>query len=552
MLVKSTRTFVSKQEVLSELSQKTLVAVDSETDITDNTLLGVAIAWSPQDAVWFDADDPDIPLTYLSTVPTIFQNCLWDADKLRERYGIVVNIAGDTMLLAQSCGYPAALANLAFPIGFNHRPVTSLLYDSAGGKLKKAVPSKVKGRMKHVPLTLKDAPRQEVGEICCEHAQATYLIWEKLKGSMSAAYTLDMELIPLLLSMHKRGIRVDASLARERHKQVSTEVEAVRLLCEGLGFNPASPKQIGLALSHIGLVTHFTKAGNMVTDEEALLPLMDKTSIVPLVLKYREKSKLDSTYLRPLCSVSRVYPRYHIVRTGRFATESPNAQNIPEVQRDLYLPNEGEYFWDADAHQIEPVLMAYLSGDIRMIADVSTGDLYQPIAERYHIQRYTAKQLVLATSYEAGAEKLVETAHSGRGGIRDNLSYEDGQRLITQYYLDYSRFKEWKEEVKQEARSKGYTCTLLGRIRTLEDMAEGEEEGYDPLLKVVNSKVQGSGADILKLAMKRVMDRKVALTCHDELLISTTADISADVLTGLCNVPVHWKIRKGGNWYDLS
>ena len=544
MIVLSTQSFKSKEEVLQELYQKTLVALDSES--SENGLLGFAIAWSPQDAVWFNADESDIPLQFLSSVPIIFHNCLWDVPILQSRYNITVNISADSMLAAQSCGYPPALGELSVPFNFNHRYVTDLLYDAAGLKRKKDIPAATKKKTRRVDMTLQDVPIQDVAAICCGHAQATYKVWDTLKDEVPQAYTLDMELIPLLMDMHTRGVRVNTKLAQERHEQLSKEIKYFRELCEGMGFNPASPKQIGLALSHSGFMTYFTKSGQMVTDEEALRPLMNKTPIAPLVSRFRDKNQLDSHFIRPLCSVERIYPRYHIVRTGRFAS-SPNIQNIPEEQRDLYLPDEGEFFWDTDAHQIEPVLMAYFSGDKRMIVDVSTRDFYQPVANRYHIQRYTAKQLVLAGSYEGGAETLVETSH--RGG--DNLSLDDAQMLLTQYYSDYERFKQWKDEVKRDAQNKGYVLTLLGRKRTLEDMAKEEESGYNPLLKAVNTIIQGSAADILKLGMKRVMDRKVALTCHDEIVISTSAAISHDILHDICSIPIQWNIKTGQDWLNL-
>jgi len=537
IIVSSTRMYRSREELLSEVTSASVVAIDSESD--GERLLGLAIAVSPDTAFYFTIGDPDIPLQFLSSVPSVFHNVLWDVPLLYDTLHIDIQYIFDTMLAAQSCGYHAALGDLSVPFNFSHRHITDLLYDDTGRKIK------VKGEgKKSRDLTLGEVPVQELAPICCGHAQATYKIWEALKDKVPKSYTLDMEILPLVMDMHKRGIRVDTELAQERHTKLKSEISYLRMLCDGMGFNPASPKQIGLALAHDGFMTYFTKSGNMVTDEEAMRPLMDETPIVPLVLRFREKSYLDSHYIKPLTTIDRWYPRYHIVRTGRFAS-SPQIQNIPEGERDLYLPNVGDFFWDADAHQIEPVLMAYLSGDKQMIADVSTGDIYKPIAYRLHLDRYTTKQLVLACSYEASAAKLAEMT-------KGRIDQVGAAQMIDGYYERYHRFKEWKGEVREQAARDGYVLTLLGRKRTLESMMEGEEYDYDPLLKAVNTIVQGSGADILKLGMKRVMDRKVSLTCHDEIAISTAADIPADILDNLCNVPVTWNIKTGENWGELK
>lgn len=536
--VLSLQSFKSKQEVIAECIQKSIIAIDTESENGD--LLGLAIAWSPHDAVFFSADDPDVPLQFLSSAPCIFHNCLWDIPILENNYSLTINPHFDTMLAAQACGHSPALRDLSVPFDFSHRNITDLLYDNFGTRIK------VKEGKKKRDLTLKELPLQEIGNISCKHAQAAYKIWEKLKDEVPEAYHLDMDVIPLLLFMHKHGIRIDTKLIREKHQKFKGEIEYLRELCEGLGFNPASPKQVGLALANQGFMTHFTRSGQMSTDSEALLPLFNKTPIVPLVLKYREKAKLYSTYISPLCGVDRVYPKYHIVRTGRFAS-SPNIQNVPEGERDSYIPDEGDFFWSADAYQIEPLLMAYFSGDKKMLEDVLTGDFYQPIADRYNISRYTAKQLVLAGSYEGGIETLVETSHK-RG---EELSPDDAQHLLSKYYSDYKRFKEWKDEVKKEAEMNGYIRSLFGRKRTLESMMENEELGYDPFLKVVNSIIQSSAADILKLALRRLINFKVSAHIHDEILISTSADIPLSIFDNLCGIPLKWKVRKGSNWRDL-
>ncbi|MBT9151447.1 MAG: DNA polymerase I [candidate division WS2 bacterium] len=535
--------FSNRQEILTELMSHSPVAIDTEGE---DSLLGLAIAWSPEDAIFVTPDDQDIPLQFLSSVPCIFHNCLWDVPIIQSSCGIVCDILFDTMLAAQACGFPPALGTLSLLFNFNHKYITDLLYTETGAKKKKDVLTET-GKRRKSNWTLNDCDMKDIATICCGHAQATYKLWDALKDKVPESYILDMKLIPLLMGMHQRGIRIDTELAQERYKSLSSETEYLRMLCGGMGFNPGSPKQVGLALNHEGFMTYLSGTGMMVTDEEALLPLLNRTPIVPLVLRYREKNKILSTYIKPLLNVSRVYPKYHIVRTGRFASV-PNIQNIPDEQRDLYLPDEEEFFWDVDCSQIEPRLMAWFSGDKRMTADVSMGDIYQPIADRYSISRNTAKQLLLASSYGAGAEKLMETSSKGE----KELSLREAQELLSMFYSDYSRFKQWQDEIRKESLSRGYILTMLGRKRTLESMMIGEEYDYNPSLKACNSIIQGSAADILKMAMLRLEKYKISATIHDELLLSVTSAPDIHLLDNLCDVPMKWNKKQGKNWKDLT
>ena len=537
ILTNSTKGFSSREELLKEVNSYSTLAVDMETvSLKDHTPLGVALAWSPNDAIYFTADDPDFPTNIFSySLRILFHNALFDQPIIEEHWGVRVNCIGDTMLLAQSMGMPASLEELSLPynVGFPHQNIVSLLADSVG--------KRIKGK------TIASCDPQEVGRICCEHAQGTYKIWEKWRGERSRAYDLDFHLLPLLLDMHKRGFPVDSVLAKQRSEGLQEEVDYIRGICDGLGFNPASPLQVGMALSYEGLSTHYNKRGQMVTDEEALRPLMHKTPIVPLVLKFRGLNVLNSTFVRPLSTVNRVYPRYRIVRTGRFAS-SPNVQNIPIKMRDLYLPDTGEYLWDGDMKQIEPLLMAHLSGDVQMIRDIETGDIYQPIADRYAIERYTAKQLLLASSYGAGPQRLVETALDHN----DVISIGDAALLQMSFRNDYRQFHDWGEQVRLEASSKGYVTTLLGRRRSLESMSEGERWDYDPLLKAVNTKVQGSAADLLKLAMLLLERYKILATVHDEIIISTFQDIDLEEIENLEGIPISWDVGRGKTWLEAK
>jgi len=537
LLASSPRKFQSRDEIWRELRQSSLLACDTETVSDEDTeLLCISLAVSPDTSFAFSPDDEDIGKVWelLSKVPSLWHNIMFDVFNLNAT-GHEINWLDDTMLMAQANGYPAKLGNLSYDFNFNWKDVRSLLYNEAGKKIKKK--------------TLKDCVFKDIAEICNMHSIGTWKIYHGEIDKENPSYLLDKKVLPIVLEMQRRGIRLDKELLAQRNREYKEKVYRLKERCLAMGFNPASPQSIGIALSKEGFITSFTPKGRMTTGEEALLPLVDQESPVAInTLFFRKEQKLYSTYIKPFYKLDRIYPKFHIVRTGRFAGTKPNPQNIPVDLRDQYLPEEGEFFWDADASQIEPRIMAWLSGDKKMQGDLATGDIYLPIAQRYNIARYTAKQLVLASSYGAGDRKLVETSH--RHG--DDISLSDAHNLLQGYYRDYAGFAKWKGEMESGAERDGYILTWMGRKRTLESMAEDEVDDYDPLLKVVNSIVQGTAAEILKLAMLRLQDYKISTTIHDELLLSVEEAPSPELLDNLCPIYLKWEIKVGKDWLHLT
>ena len=538
MLQSSSFTSYTREEVLSALRSSTLLAADTETiSVEDPELLCIALAISSDTSFCFSPDDKDIGVVWevLERVPSIWHNAAFDILNL-EREGHRVNWVEDTMLLAKACGLPAALGDLSYEVDFEWESITSLLYDDNGKKIKKK--------------TLKMCPFEDLAKLCNLHSQGTFKTWLYLDSrSHNSSYVLDKQVLKEVgLAMMKRGIRLDKKLVATRCGIYQKITKGLKEKCLELGFNPASPSSIGVALSEKGIITDFTPKGSIKTGEEALLTLKDTEEVAFLTLAYRERAKLYSTYFKPFLGLERVYPKYHIVRTGRFGCTKPNIQNQPKSIRDQYIPDEGEFFWDADLHQIEPTIMAWLSGDKQMQEDVATGDIYQPIANRFKVKRYTCKQLVLACSYGAGEEQLVETSqHHG-----DHLTLDKAHTLLTEYYKTYHGYRDWKKQKEKEAKANGYIETWLGRKRTLKSMAEGEEIGYNPLLKAVNSIVQGTAAEILKISMVALRGYKQVACIHDENLLSTALFPDMHLFDGLFPIDVKWDVKVGENWRDLK
>lgn len=537
LLVLADISYNSKEEVLSALAQATVIAVDTETvNLEDTTIIGFALAWQDNRAAYFEMSKPDDVAeikSLLFQIPPIFHNSLFDVPLIQDQLGCYPSLAGDTMLLAQSMGYPASLEALSVPFNFEHTSAKSFL------------PNK--------KSKLSDQPVEIIGKMCCQHAMATLKVWNALKDKAPESYKLDMKVLPVINRMHKEGVRVDSAAAQVRAEELGKTESGLIDICEARGFSPGSTKQVGLAVSEEGFYLGLTKGRKqMITDEDALKTIIDKSTVAPLVLAFRNVNKTLSTYVKPLCNVDRVYPKYHIVSTGRFAATGPNCQNVPLEERILWLPDEGDYFWSGDMKQIEPKIMAHLSQDPQMLADVMTGDFYQPTATALGIDRYTCKTMILALSYGAGPVTLASET---------GLPVSVMQDLLSSYFKRYKVFDSWRLGVRKEALSTGYVHTMLGRKRVLEYLQVGHpgdleynramiEEG---LREAVNTIIQGSAAEILKLGMVRLKAWKQRLTVHDEIVISTDVIIGAQSLDNLTTVPeVVWNVRTGANWKELS
>ena len=528
MLVLADISYNSKEDVLSDLGQAAVMAVDTETEnLEEQKLIGVAVAWQPNRACYFEIPRDTQELSQvLDGTSCIFHNALYDLPLLREQLGISVDCKDDTMFMAQNLGYPAALELLSVPFDFNYTPAKSFL-------LKK------KDRLSNQPIEI-------VGKMCAEHAIGTLKVWNGLKDKTPPSYALDMLLLPVLMQMHKDGIRVDSAAARARTAELEAIADGIKDVCEARGFSPGSSKQVGLALSEEGFYLGLTKSGKqMRTDDEALQSILNDSMIPPLVLSYRNATKTCSTFTKPLCGVNRVYPHYRIVSTGRLASSNPNIQNIPKQERNLYVPEDGDWFMDFDMRQIEPKVMAFMSQDPQMLKDAMESDFYQPTASAFGVSRQTSKTLLLATSYGAGVDTI---AYEGK------LSTADADLLLSEYRKRYPVFMGWVQQVRRDTLASGCVRTMLGRVRVLENLSGQRkikiEEG---LREGVNTIIQGTASELLKLAMLRLSCYRIVASVHDEILVSTNKDIPLTFLDNLSGIPnVTWTMKKGYNWRDVK
>lgn len=403
--------------------------------------------------------------------------------------------------------------------------------------------------------SMRDIAPKDVHEYACEDADVTLKLYHVLApklretGCERLFHDIEMPLIPVLADMEAQGVRLDTdALAdtsrtfgeRMRHYEQRIYEEA------GEQFNISSPKQVGeILFGKLKLVDNpkRTKTGQYVTNEEVLQSLGAKHPIVADILAYRGLKKLLGTYVDALPKLvnkqtGHIHTSFNqaITATGRLSSSDPNLQNIPvrdddgKEIRKCFIPEPGCLFFSADYSQIELRIMAHLSGDENMIEAFREGvDIHRataakiwhkPLNEVSDTQRKQAKQANFGIIYGITAFGLAQRMGIANGEARD---------LIADYFKTFPKVRDYMEEAKRQAREKGYVETLFGRRRYLPDInsRNATVRGFAER-NAINAPIQGSEADIIKLAMTKIHARfkaegirsKMILQVHDELNFS--------------------------------
>lgn len=355
-----------------------------------------------------------------------------------------------------------------------------------------------------------------------------------------------MPLIPVLAYMERNGARIDSNALRETSTLLGKRLEEIENgIFEQAGevFNIASPKQVGdILFGKLKIVEKpkKTKTGQFVTSEEVLAQLQNRHPIVKNILQYRGLKKLLSTYIDSLPSLvnprtGKIHTSYNqtVTATGRLSSSNPNLQNIPirdeegKEVRKAFIPDDGCLFLSADYSQIELRIMAHLSGDKNMIEDFCSGhDIHaataakiyrKPIEEVTKDERRKAKVANFGIIYGISVFGLAE---------RMNVSRPEAKVLIDNYFETYKGVAEYIEKCKQTAKLNGYVETIFHRKRFLPDINSHNAvvRGYAER-NAVNAPIQGSAADIIKVAMINIYRRMkeqqmrstMILQVHDEL-----------------------------------
>ncbi len=406
--------------------------------------------------------------------------------------------------------------------------------------------------------SMADLSPADVYEYACEDADVTLRLYHRLSGLLSPEADrllrdVELPLVRVLAGMERNGVRLDTGalaatgeLFDARIRKIEEEIFAYA----GHEFNIDSPRQVGVVLFEelkVSEKARRTKGGQYATSVEVLEALRDAHPIVGKILDYRALRKLVNTYVKALPGLvnpatGHIHTSYNqaVTVTGRLSSSDPNLQNIPvrgEDGREIrksFVPDDGCLFFSADYSQIELRIMAHLSGDEHLVkAFVEGADVHAATAARiFHKkleevtrdERRKAKTANFGIIYGISAFGLAE---------RMGVSRTEARTLIENYFSMYPGVKRYMDESVEKARARGYAETAFGRRRYLPDIASrnatlrGEAER-----NAINSPIQGTAADIIKVAMIRIHERmkregmrsKMILQVHDELNFSVVPE----------------------------
>lgn len=437
---------------------------------------------------------------------------------------------------------------------------------------------------------IKEDEKKVVDYACYE----AYIAWKskeilesnlKEKGMYELYENIEMPLVFVLYDMEKEGIRADGDKLKEYSRELAVSINKIeKRIYEEAGeeFNINSPKQLGVVLfEKLQLPNEKKTKTGYSTSAEVLDKLAPDHPIVADVLEYRQLSKLKSTYADGLTNFIEQDGKIHttfnqtITATGRLSSTDPNLQNIPirielgKLIRKVFLPEEGHLFVDSDYSQIELRVLAHLSDDEKLIEAFKNGqDIHRstaslvfdtPFDEVTDIQRRNAKAVNFGIVYGISAFGLANDLNIGR---------KEAQAYIDSYFEKYPKIKAFLDKTVSDAKEKGYIKTMFGRIRPIPELSSSNfmQRQFGERV-AMNSPIQGTAADIIKIAMIRVHDRllkenlksKLILQVHDELLIETAEDEKEYVIELLeeemhkaadLKVSMEVGTECGYDWYD--
>ena len=441
---------------------------------------------------------------------------------------------------------------------------------------------------------MRDLRPQDVYEYAAEDADVTLKLKNKLEGELKKYgaeelfYNIEMPLMPVLAEMEMNGVTIDTQSLADTSDVLTKRMEEVEkeiYELAGAPFNIASPRQVGEVLfDKLQIVEKAkkTKTGQYVTNEEVLQSLKGKHKIVEAILEHRGLKKLLGTYIDALpklinARTGHIHTSFNqaTTATGRLSSSDPNLQNIPvrgeegKEIRKAFIPEPGCLFFSADYSQIELRVMAHLSGDENMIEAFREGhDIHAATAAKIYKeemenvtrdQRTKAKRANFGIIYGITIFGLAE---------RLEISRDEAKMLIEGYFETFPKVKEYMEKAKEQARNQGYVETQFHRRRYLADInsANATVRGFAER-NAINAPIQGTAADIIKVAMIRIYNRfraegirsKMILQVHDELNFSVYPEekekVEQIVLEEMQNafpmqVPLVADCGWGNNWLE--
>ena len=594
-----------QQQLFEALAKQPSFCFDVETtslDRFDAKLLGIAFSWKTHEGWYLPYSESlisDIQALFSTPAEKIGHNLKYDLSVLLN-HGITVDGPFFDTMLADALVHPDRRHTMDYLAEtlLNYSPVK--LHDLvAAVSNRQAQPSTdlfdfAEENKKPKELEVSSIPLEKLAEYAAEDADITFQLAAKLRPELSSTGQLqiltDIEgpLLPVLVRMEMEGIAINRAALGEIGKDLQQQIDQLASAIHqhaGRPFNIGSPKQLGeILFDQLNLTDKAkkTKTGQYKTDEQTLATLEGRHPIIADILAWREATKLKSTYLDALPrfivpGTGRIHTHFHqlVAATGRLASSDPNLQNIPvrsEAGRKIrkaFVPRQGCTLLSCDYSQIELRVMAALANDATMIEAFRNGtDIHTVTASKVFVvepenvtiqMRRTAKMVNFGIIYGISAFGLSQ---------RLGIPRTEAASIIDAYFREYPAIKDFMELTVAEARERGYVETLSGRRRLLPDLHSANQNIRGNAERAaINTPIQGTAADMIKIAMIRVDDlllrgsyqSRMLLQVHDELvfdLIREEEDELVPQILGLMRnalplphgVPVDVEHGTGPNW----
>lgn len=589
-----------RKDLLQELLKQTEVSFDTETTGLDPLvveIVGLSFCFKKNQA-------------YYIPMPTEFEKCVEILAEFKEVFEsetivkIGQNIKYDMQILKNyGCEikgpiYDTMLAHYVFQPeqrhGMDYLSQTFLHYTPIATE-------EIIGPKGKKQKSMRDIDVEKVSEYCNEDTDVTFQLKQVFYPQVKSVKTdsvlenIELPLVPVLCDMERSGIRINEDFLANYSLQLKEEAdkhESAVYEIAGEKFNLASPKQLGDVLFEKMQLTlpgkkkaKKTKTGQYATGEEILTLMADENLIVKEILEFREITKLKSTYVDALPTLvnkktGRVHTTFQqaIAVTGRLSSQYPNLQNIPvrtdrgKEIRKAFIPRDNDHILlSADYSQIELRVIAALSGDVNMCDAFIKGiDIHTATAAR--VFGVNENDVTKEMRYKAKSVNFGIIYGQGQRGLADNLKIttQEAGEILESYKNQYSSIEEFKESQIQFARENGYVQTLLGRKRWLADINDGNGAVRSFAERnAVNMPIQGSAADMIKLAMIRIdtaikkagLKSKMVLQVHDELVFDALKS-EVEILKPLIlenmqmamplpnGVPTVAEVGMGENWLE--
>ena len=591
--------------LFAELAKQNSFCFDIETTGLNrftSRLLGIAFSWNAHEGWYLPYSDSLIPTlqkVLSSPAEKIGHNLKFDLSLLLH-HGIEVTgpffdtMLADTLVAPERrhsmdylseilLGYsPVKLAHISKPVV---EPEAAAAFDLFA-HAEKTKASK--------DLDIEAIPLAVLAEYAAEDADVTFQLAQTIRplleqsGQATVLREIEGPLQPVLVAMEMEGISIDPAALTVIGDELQIQIDELAKSIHGhadRSFNIASPKQLGeILFDQLGLADKAkkTKTGQYKTDEQTLATLEGKHPIISDILAWREATKLKSTYLDALpthivAETQRIHTTFHqlVAATGRLASTDPNLQNIPirsEAGRKIrkaFVPREGFTLLSCDYSQIELRVMAALSQDATMIEAFQNGtDIHTITASKVFVvepenvtsdMRRTAKMVNFGIIYGISAFGLSQ---------RLAIPRTEAANIIDAYFREYPAIRYFMDRTVNEARESGYVETLSGRRRYFPDLKSGNQNLRGNAERAaINSPIQGTAADMIKLAMIRIdallrekpYQTKMLLQVHDELVFDLALDEQEELVPKILDamktalplpagVPIEVESGTGANW----